>query len=271
MVPELRPRGIGEMLDAAVGLYRARWTRLVLLAAIVVIPVQVINTLVLLSAQPDHVQFSITGQQNPQFSNALLSLAAQLTVLFVDGAAGAFVAALCAKPCAEVFLARVEDRESVSLVRAAIPAALAASILVSLCNILGFAACFVGYLAALALLSVTMPALVVERLGPAAALGRSLRLAQQHFWRSLGVVITAAFLASVVNLGLASVLALVVRATPGSDSYLLIAGLSGAVTGALTQPFTAAVMVVLYFDLRIRNEGFDVQLLMQRNDARYAA
>jgi len=39
----------------------------------------------------------------------------------------------------------------------------------------------------------------------------------------------------------------------------------------LTTPFVATAIVVLYFDLRIRDEAFDVQLLMQRNDARIAA
>ena len=33
MVPDLRPRGIGEILDSAVALYRARFTKLALVAA----------------------------------------------------------------------------------------------------------------------------------------------------------------------------------------------------------------------------------------------
>ena len=39
MVPELRPRGIGEILDAAVALYRARFGQLIRYSAIVVVPV----------------------------------------------------------------------------------------------------------------------------------------------------------------------------------------------------------------------------------------
>ena len=52
MVSELRPRGIGEILDTAVALYRARFRKLTLVTATVVIPVQVLSALVLLSAQP---------------------------------------------------------------------------------------------------------------------------------------------------------------------------------------------------------------------------
>ena len=48
-------------------------------------------------------------------------------------------------------------------------------------------------------------------------------------------------------------------------------GIANTVVAVLTTPFLAAAIVACYFDLRIRNEAFDVQLLMQRNDARHAA
>ena len=38
----------------------------------------------------------------------------------------------------------------------------------------------------------------------------------------------------------------------------------------LTTPFVATAIVVLYFDLRIWDEAYDVQLLIQRNDVRIA-
>ena len=43
--------------------------------------------------------------------------------------------------------------------------------------------------------------------------------------------------------------------------------IANTIAGVLTTPFVATAIVVLYFDLRIRDEAFDVQLLMQRNDA----
>ena len=48
-------------------------------------------------------------------------------------------------------------------------------------------------------------------------------------------------------------------------------GVATTVVAVFTTPFIAAAIVACYFDLRIREEAFDVQLLMQRNDARHAA
>ena len=74
MVSELRPRGIGEILDSAVALYRARFTRLVKVAAIVVVPVQALSAIVLLSAQPDHYSLSVTGAVTPQYDSNSVAL-----------------------------------------------------------------------------------------------------------------------------------------------------------------------------------------------------
>jgi hypothetical protein len=41
-------------------------------------------------------------------------------------------------------------------------------------------------------------------------------------------------------------------------------GIFGAVASVLTIPFVAAVVAVIYFDLRVRKEGFDLQLMAQR-------
>ena len=40
--------------------------------------------------------------------------------------------------------------------------------------------------------------------------------------------------------------------------------LSGAATSIFLGPFTATVLAVLYFDLRVRKEGFDLELLARR-------
>jgi hypothetical protein len=59
----------------------------------------------------------------------------------------------------------------------------------------------------------------------------------------------------------------------GNSIVAIVIGqsIASAIAAILTTPFIATATVVLYFDLRIRNEAFDVQLLIQRNDARVAA
>src|SRR5689334_3979936 len=72
MVPELRPRGIGEMLDAAVALYRVRFRRLVLTSLAVVAPVQLLITLLLISATNE--QSTITEATNAQTGTLFVAL-----------------------------------------------------------------------------------------------------------------------------------------------------------------------------------------------------
>jgi hypothetical protein len=57
----------------------------------------------------------------------------------------------------------------------------------------------------------------------------------------------------------------------GSDAAVITQGFASAVSATITTPLIAAAAVAIYFDCRIRDEAFDVQLLMQRNDARHAA
>ena len=100
MVPELRPRGIGEMLDAAVALYRARFGRLVRITLAVIVPVQILNTIILLSAQPDSFRPNLTGGVTASYDDAgsaSLHLAATLLVLMLTVISTAFIAAVCTR------------------------------------------------------------------------------------------------------------------------------------------------------------------------------
>ena len=53
VVPELRPRTVGEILDVAVLLYRARFAPLMKVTLAVTLPVSLLTMFVLLSAVPD--------------------------------------------------------------------------------------------------------------------------------------------------------------------------------------------------------------------------
>src|SRR4051794_31363910 len=93
------------MLDAAVTLYRARFKSLMFVSAIVVIPVQILSSLVLLSARPDEFGYSL-GTTGPQYtsSNPALQLGATITVLIVNVASTAFVVAACTRIVADAYI-----------------------------------------------------------------------------------------------------------------------------------------------------------------------
>jgi hypothetical protein len=272
MVPELRARGIGELLDVAVSMYRARFGRLVRLAALVVVPVQVVSSIVLLSAQPEGIDVTFTGTTSPQYdeSSALVQFAASIVVLFVGFVSNAFVVGLCARPAADTYIGEDGSWKRGTIGGRNVGAVLAVATLVALLELAGIFACGVGFLVAETFLAVAVPVVVLERARPGTALGRSVRLTKRYFLRVLGTIVVAQLLISIVNVGLTAGLQLWFLDDSGTTALVISQGIAGAISSTLTTPLIATVAIALYFDLRIRNEAFDVQLLLQRRDARAA-
>jgi hypothetical protein len=274
MVSELRPRGIGEILDTAVALYRARFSKLALVAATVVIPVQVLSALVLLSAQPasyDHL--NVTGSVTPQYdsNSALIGLAAFIVITIVSLLSTAFIVAVCTRIVADAYIDRDSATgEAVRAVRPRLFAIVGLTILVSICEAIGLAFCGVGILVPLTLFAVAIPALILEGITVSAAISRSINLTKPNAGHVLGVVLVARLLVSVLSVGLALGVIFVLRSGNSVVSSVIGQSIANTIAGILTTPFVATATVALYFDLRIRNEAFDVQLLMQRNETRVA-
>ena len=272
MIPELRPRGIGEILDAAVSLFRARFKGLLFVSAIVIIPVQILSTLVLLSAQPDSFTFNFNSVQ-PQYddTSAAVQLGATIVVLIVSVASTAFVVGACTRIVADAYIEQVGTTgEALSTAGRRFFAVLGVSVIVAIAQFLGVLACFVGIVVPMTFFAVAVPALILERIGVGESLGRSWNLAKSNFWRTLGLVVTAQVLGTVLEVGLSAGALLLFPTQDGSTASVIAQGLANTIAAALTTPFLATATVVLYFDLRIRQEAFDVQLMMQRNDARLA-
>jgi hypothetical protein len=96
-------------------------------------------------------------------------------------------------------------------------------------------------------------AVVLEDKGAFSALGRSGQLSTHNKWRILGTLILVAILTTVVNLGTAMLINL-------QPSKVITNVLATAVT-IIVYPIFGITETVLYFDTRVRNEGFDVEYL----------
>jgi hypothetical protein len=273
VVSELRPRGIGEILDSAVALYRARFTRLIRVAAVVVIPVQLLSGLVLLSAQPDHYSISISGTATPQYdsSSVAVEFAALIVVLLVGVLSTALITAACTRVVADAYIGRTtEARDAFRAIGPRIFAIVGTALLVLVSEGIGLVFCFVGALVPLTFFAVALPVLILEGVGASAAIGRSVALTKAHVMHVVGLVLTTQLLAATLNIALANAASLVLRSGGGTVAVVISQTIANMIGGVLTTPFVATAIVALYFDLRIRDEAFDVQLLMQRNDARIA-
>jgi hypothetical protein len=260
------------MLDTAVKLYRARFRRIMRRAILVVVPFQALSTLILLSARNDN---TVTINDN----NGALSVQRTTTSAAQVGAVYAVLfllilgsLVLCAVTTRVVADAYISDEPRVPLRSdARVPALVLLVFSVAFLTLVGLAFCGIPGLLALTLFAVAIPVFVLERAGVGRAISRSISLAGGHFGRSLGLTATALLIGWTLNVALS--VGLNYWALHGADrtSLVLTQGVTNAIALMLTGPYVATAFVVLYFDLRVRAEGFDVQLAMQRNDERHAA
>ncbi len=92
-----------------------------------------------------------------------------------------------------------------------------------------------------------------------------------HFGLSLGVYWGSQILVSVLTLGSAGLLTLLVFTGNHSvTTEVVTQSVANAVMSVVMTPFAACALVALYFDLRIRDEAYDVQAMIARLDRRQA-
>ncbi|MGB9378628.1 MAG: hypothetical protein WCB04_14075 [Mycobacteriales bacterium] len=121
-------------------------------------------------------------------------------------------------------------------------------------------------------LSLTTPAITLEKLGPIQGLRRSFQLARPDFWRVWGIqvlaVVIAQFLSGFLTLPFALVgsIALLSGGVAQEPSairmlmFLIVVAVGAIVAGAVTEPFLSGVTGLMYVDRRMRGEGFDISL-----------
>jgi hypothetical protein len=113
--------------------------------------------------------------------------------------------------------------------------------------------------------SVAIPVMLVEGTGPAASLSRSRSLVRGHWWRLLGIFVVTSLLTAAVSTAVSALAAGLATLVPGLSADVRGAVLLTLVTlsSALIEPVFPIVVTLLYFDLRVRNEALDLDVLAQ--------
>jgi len=116
-------------------------------------------------------------------------------------------------------------------------------------------------------------AVVVEQRGAVDALGRSRQLAKGYFWHVFGVLILLQILANVVAAAFsvpfamgAQIGAVGAASSGGAPSTTTVflqdfAVVISHVINVLLSPILPIAVTLLYYDLRVRKEGFDLQMM----------
>lgn len=251
----LRQMGIGELIDAAVRLYRLEWKALMGIVAFVVVPVSFGE---LWATQLVLGQIAPTTTSPDAFGQLLVvTLAfAALQFLIVQP----FLVAATARAAADVYLgAPVTIRGTYRYALGRLPSILWITILTTLAALLGFVLLIIPGIIALVRLAFAPVALVVEGHRGPGALRRSWRLTKGFFWRTLGTLLLSGVIVAIVS-GILSIPGELAVQALGPDAWPISALVTTLATVLLT-PFGMVVIVLLYFDLRIRKEGFDIEVM----------
>ena len=114
--------------------------------------------------------------------------------------------------------------------------------------------------------AMVVAAMTAEDVGPINGLRRSWNLTRGQWWRVFGILIVVAILQGVIAFGLSFLLGGIALLIPGLDS-----GVRGALVlivttllNAVVTPIGTIAVTLLYFDLRVRNEGYDLDQLAQQ-------
>ncbi len=245
LVPVLRPLSLGEVLDTSFGIYRRLFGSLLFIS---------VFTQTIPLALSVYVQAA--GGVTQHLSLWVLSIGLTLVLSAVGTAASTFVVA-------ETYLGETLSPQEAFLRSTPFMGRLiGTSMQMSLVVGLGFLFLIVpGVIAACGLL-LTPSALVLEDLpGGTPALRRSWQLTDGFRGRIFGAL-AVAFLLLLIPGAALSVFAVAANGDSLTESTLTVGVLIiQSLLQILVYPFFYALTTVLYYDLRVRKEGFDLERL----------
>jgi hypothetical protein len=124
---------------------------------------------------------------------------------------------------------------------------------------LGFVALFVGAFVAIAWTFAMQMAVMLEGAGPLEAFSRSRQLARGSGPRIIGIIFLTGIIVGIVGGLLGGVVGGVLGLLTHNDQRAVM--VASDVMQILIVPLQPVVLTLLYYDLRIRKEGFDIEML----------
>jgi hypothetical protein len=279
---QFEPMSIGRIFDLTFNLYRRNFLRFITIVAIIEVPVGLISIVSTSSVSrafarrpaPSFVQRETSDYRGttaapaqyapvrPSFPFPAATLLASLFALV----GGMLCQAALIKNISETYLGHeVTVGETYRFVLPKLLTLLGASLLVGLVKTLGLMLLVVPGIIFGLWFALTISSIVVEDQKILSAMSRSKKLVAGN----MGKVFLVGLLLFLIGIAIMTAFAWPVRVAGALLSVgtvrvvPLLSGLASIASGVLVAPIGAAAYVLLYYDLRIRKEGFDLQMLAQ--------
>ena len=233
----LRARTTSEIVDAAFALYRRHSGQYIIVTALAHVPALILQIV---------LQGSVTDPASPQ---AIIN---SLIVLPVSLVTQSIMSGVVMTVGAQVYLGGEPDAgAAVTQVLPRLPSLIAASLMKAILYFLGALLFFVGAIYVALRYFAIDAAVVLEKLGPSDAFTRSSVLSagrKRHVFNTLALVYLIYLL---ILVG--------VTAFAGIADSPIVTIIASALATIVVYPVLSLTTMVLYYDTRIRNEGFDLE------------
>jgi hypothetical protein len=107
---------------------------------------------------------------------------------------------------------------------------------------------------------VAVPAIVLERVSGWGGLKRSWQLISGRFWPTFGRMLLLVLITSIIS-GVVSTIFQVPGNLISPNNSFVFEQVAGAIAAVFVGPVTYIGVTLLYYDIRIRKEGFDIEML----------
>jgi hypothetical protein len=233
---QTRPRSATEIIDASFRFYRAHFSDLLVLSALLLVPPALMSVVV------------------PDAFLQLITLANRWMYLFSQGAIAILVAAALergqALSAGDVF--RELGRRLVTLI--------GVSIATGMLIVIGFVLLIIPGIIFLSWTMVAVPAAAIEGLKTSPAIERSRALARGRMGHILGTMLLVWFIVLLLAFGSAIALGVLVAMVGFIPQSL--ADMLGQLVLVPLFPLVGIAVTLLYYDLRVRSEGADVEAMI---------
>jgi len=157
-------------------------------------------------------------------------------------------------------------RESFRVARHHLGAAIVAGILTGLAVLAGFALFIIPGIIVWLALSLANPVIVAEDSGGAASLSRSWALTKGYRWKIFVASLVTGAVSLAITYGIQLPVGLVAMLVFPKDSapiwFAVISGVASILGAVIPAPLIAIASCLIYYDARVRKEGFDLQRLL---------
>ena len=261
VAPVLQPLTLGQLLDRTFTLYRNHFALFIGIAGI---PMLTIFAIMFAGG----ALAGLAGVATGDIAGFLLGF----LVVFIAGAiaylvAYAFALGATVHAVSEITLGRAPTvKDSLRRVRGSIGTIVGAVIMVYMAVGVGFLFFIIPGVLLLLATCLTIPAIVVEDAGASDGISRSMKLMKDGWGRAFVIFALSFFLSMVASTIFEFPFAIAtgfVEATGAAALTLTFLTQIGSIIGAvLAFPISTIAFALLYFDMRVRKEAFDLQVMM---------